>query len=56
MFFHLHKFPLISRSGKLEKLIQESTDDEEGCYLQLHDVPGGATAFELVANFVMVSN
>lgn len=51
MFFHLHKFPLISRSGKLEKLIQESTDDEEGCYLQLHDIPGGATAFELVAKF-----
>ncbi|KAH9300339.1 hypothetical protein KI387_011922, partial [Taxus chinensis] len=51
MLFHLHKFPLISRSGKFERLIQEATDDEEGCHVHLHDLPGGATGFEFAAKF-----
>ncbi|KAL5977122.1 hypothetical protein ACLOJK_021464 [Asimina triloba] len=52
MSFHLHKFPLLSRSGVLEKLIAEASDDgEEGCVIQLPDIPGGAKAFELVAKF-----
>ncbi|XP_031501840.1 BTB/POZ domain-containing protein At1g30440-like [Nymphaea colorata] len=50
--FHLHKFPLLSRSGVLEKLIEESsTADGTACIIQLHDIPGGAKAFELVAKF-----
>ncbi|KAK3008362.1 hypothetical protein RJ639_014890 [Escallonia herrerae] len=50
--FHLHKFPLLSRSGQLEKLIgQLSGDDRPECILQLRDLPGGAKAFELVAKF-----
>ncbi|XP_059463132.1 BTB/POZ domain-containing protein At5g03250-like [Corylus avellana] len=52
MSFHLHKFPLLSRSGLLGKLIEEfSCEDGSGCLLQLHDVPGGAKAFELIAKF-----
>ncbi|MED6120370.1 hypothetical protein PIB30_020386 [Stylosanthes scabra] len=50
--FFLHKFPLLSRSGLLKKLIEElSTDDGYGCTFQLHDIPGGAKAFELIAKF-----
>ncbi|GMP85018.1 hypothetical protein CsSME_00038331 [Camellia sinensis var. sinensis] len=52
MSFHLHKFPLLSRSGLLEKRIGEfSSDDGSICVLQLHDIPGGAKAFELIAKF-----
>ncbi|KAI3988675.1 hypothetical protein MKX01_027039 [Papaver californicum] len=52
MSFHLHKFPLLSRSGVLERLIAEaSNEDEEGCVVQLPDIPGGPKAFELVAKF-----
>uniref|UniRef100_A0A0E0KVR3 NPH3 domain-containing protein n=1 Tax=Oryza punctata TaxID=4537 RepID=A0A0E0KVR3_ORYPU len=50
--FHLHKFPLMSRSGTLQKLINEAAaDDGEPCSVELHDVPGGAAAFELAARF-----
>ncbi|XP_009596601.2 BTB/POZ domain-containing protein At5g03250-like isoform X1 [Nicotiana tabacum] len=52
MSFYLHKFPLLSRSGLLEKLMSESTkEDGLVCVLQLTDIPGGAKAFELVAKF-----
>ncbi|KAI4346326.1 hypothetical protein L6164_007233 [Bauhinia variegata] len=49
--FHLHKFPLIARSEVLESLIKESSRDDEQPVLQLHDLPGGAKAFLLVAKF-----
>ncbi|KAL8145830.1 hypothetical protein AgCh_003833 [Apium graveolens] len=55
--FHLHKFPLLSRSRALENLTRDSSPDEnEGvdykkCPLQLHDLPGGAKTFLLVAKF-----
>ncbi|KAF9588984.1 hypothetical protein IFM89_017663 [Coptis chinensis] len=52
MSFHLHKFPLLSRSGVLERLIAETPDGgEEGCVVHLPDIPGGAKTFELVAKF-----
>lgn len=52
MSFHLHKFPLLCRSGVLEKLIAETSDNgEEGCVIHLHEIPGGAKTFELVAKF-----
>ncbi|KAG6473141.1 hypothetical protein ZIOFF_067048 [Zingiber officinale] len=51
MSFHLHKFPLLSKSGHMEKLIKEISDEEEICVVKLHDIPGGAKAFELVAKF-----
>ncbi|MCL7035506.1 hypothetical protein MKW94_025944 [Papaver nudicaule] len=52
MSFHLHKFPLLSRSAVLERLIEDlSVEDVSSCVLELHDMPGGAQAFELVAKF-----
>uniref|UniRef100_A0A1D1XLW7 BTB/POZ domain-containing protein At5g03250 n=1 Tax=Anthurium amnicola TaxID=1678845 RepID=A0A1D1XLW7_9ARAE len=52
MSFHLHKFPLLSRSGLLEKMIGElSGEDGTSCVLQLHSTPGGPKAFELVSKF-----
>lgn len=43
---------MLSRSGVLENLIGElSGEDEKKCTLQLHDIPGGAKTFLLVAKF-----
>ncbi|KAE8684821.1 BTB/POZ domain-containing protein [Hibiscus syriacus] len=50
--FHLHKFPLLSRSGMLRKLIEECcTGDGASFSLRLDDLPGGAKAFELISKF-----
>ncbi|KAG8385224.1 hypothetical protein BUALT_Bualt03G0019900 [Buddleja alternifolia] len=51
MSFHLHKFPLLSRSGVMERLIAEASEGEEGCVIKLLDIPGGSKTFELVAKF-----
>ncbi|CAK9142862.1 unnamed protein product [Ilex paraguariensis] len=51
MSFHLHKFPLLSRSGIMERLIAEASKEEEGCVINLPYIPGGAKTFELVAKF-----
>ncbi|KAK4360303.1 hypothetical protein RND71_019255 [Anisodus tanguticus] len=51
MTFHLHKFPLLSRSGVMEKRIAEASEGEDGCVIELTDIPGGAKTFELVAKF-----
>ncbi|XP_010241172.1 PREDICTED: BTB/POZ domain-containing protein At1g30440 isoform X2 [Nelumbo nucifera] len=51
MTFHLHKFPLLSRSGVLERLIAKKSKGEEGCVINLPDIPGGTKTFELVAKF-----
>lgn len=51
MSFHLHKFPLLSRSGVLERSIAKASESEEECAIHLHDIPGGAKTFELVAKF-----
>ncbi|PPR93042.1 hypothetical protein GOBAR_AA27632 [Gossypium barbadense] len=52
MSFNLHKFPLLSRSGLLEKLIEEYSNGEgSSLNLRLDDIPGGAKAFELISKF-----
>ncbi|GAY33999.1 hypothetical protein CUMW_009170 [Citrus unshiu] len=52
MSFHLHKFPLLSRSGVMEILIAEASEKaEEKCIINLLDIPGTAKTFELVAKF-----
>ncbi|GMH31054.1 hypothetical protein Nepgr_032897 [Nepenthes gracilis] len=52
MSFHLHKFPLLSRSGIMEKLIAEASEEgEEGCVIRLPNLPGGPKTFEFVAKF-----
>lgn len=48
--FHLHKYPLLSRSGKMNRLIYESRDPELN-KIVLDDLPGGPDAFELAAKF-----
>uniref|UniRef100_A0ACD6AJ78 Uncharacterized protein n=1 Tax=Avena sativa TaxID=4498 RepID=A0ACD6AJ78_AVESA len=50
--FHLHKFPLLSKSALLERLIREKIEKgEDSCVIDLSDIPGGAKAFELAARF-----
>ncbi|KAL6573035.1 hypothetical protein OROHE_002511 [Orobanche hederae] len=44
--FHLHKFALLSKSSRLQKLITEENDE-----IYIHDIPGGSTAFEICAKF-----
>ncbi|MCO5579882.1 hypothetical protein L7F22_033746 [Adiantum nelumboides] len=63
MVFHLHKFPLISRSGKLSQLIAEAvrndekkddeseSEEDSACRIRLQELPGGPDAFEQVAKF-----
>ncbi|KAI3800707.1 hypothetical protein L1987_28801 [Smallanthus sonchifolius] len=52
MSFHLHKFPLLSRSGVMEKLIADASEKgDSNCAINLKDIPGGAKTFELVAKF-----
>ncbi|GAB4829407.1 hypothetical protein Ancab_019079 [Ancistrocladus abbreviatus] len=52
MSFHLHKFPLLSRSGVMERLIANASEEgEEGCVIRIPGLPGGAKTFELVAKF-----
>ncbi|KAL2621933.1 hypothetical protein R1flu_002138 [Riccia fluitans] len=48
--FHLHKFPLLSRSGKLNRLVFDSRDVENS-HIKLDDIPGGPETFELAAKF-----
>ncbi|KAI8532347.1 hypothetical protein RHMOL_Rhmol11G0207600 [Rhododendron molle] len=48
--FHLHKYPLLSRSGKMNRLIYESREGDLD-QVVLDDIPGGAEAFELAAKF-----
>ncbi|GLT52480.1 hypothetical protein SLA2020_258200 [Shorea laevis] len=47
--FHLHKYTLLSRSGKMNRLIYESRQDVHK--ITLDDLPGGPEAFELAAKF-----
>ncbi|KAJ9540281.1 hypothetical protein OSB04_026787 [Centaurea solstitialis] len=50
--FNLHKFPLISRSGLLTRLIEDNpNEDGPLCVVHLNDIPGGVKAFELIAKF-----
>ncbi|KAM3294018.1 hypothetical protein ACQJBY_037112 [Aegilops geniculata] len=48
--FYLHKFPLLSKSSRLQRLVassNEESDDE----VNISDIPGGASAFEICAKF-----
>ncbi|GAB4829659.1 hypothetical protein Ancab_019317 [Ancistrocladus abbreviatus] len=48
--FALHKFPLVSCTGRVQKLISE-VKDSKVTWISLPTVPGGAEAFELAAKF-----
>ncbi|GFP88627.1 BTB/POZ domain-containing protein npy2 [Phtheirospermum japonicum] len=45
--FYLHKFPLLSKSARLQKLVSSSNGDE----IIINDIPGGSSAFEICAKF-----
>ncbi|KAG0519932.1 hypothetical protein BDA96_08G029400 [Sorghum bicolor] len=53
--FLLHKFPLVSRCGRVRKMVVDSKDPDL-LKLELVNVPGGAFAFELAAKFCYGSN
>ncbi|KAL7601920.1 hypothetical protein Lser_V15G24558 [Lactuca serriola] len=48
--FYLHKFPLLSKSGRLQKLVA-NTNGGIGDEIVIHDIPGGPAAFEICAKF-----
>nr|XP_016484756.1 PREDICTED: BTB/POZ domain-containing protein At5g67385-like [Nicotiana tabacum] len=48
--FSLHKFPLVSKSGYIRKIISES-NDADASTVEIPDIPGGSDAFELAAKF-----
>lgn len=48
--FHLHKFPLLSKSARLQRLIA-STSEDNSDDIHISDIPGGAAAFEICAKF-----
>lgn len=48
--FLLHKFPLVSQSGKIRKMVAEAKNPNLS-KLELINLPGGPEAFELVAKF-----
>ncbi|XP_073028548.1 phototropic-responsive NPH3 family protein NPY2-like [Primulina eburnea] len=48
--FYLHKFPLVSKSSHLQKLIS-SASEGNGDEVHIHNIPGGSSAFEICAKF-----
>ncbi|KAK7386743.1 hypothetical protein VNO78_27078 [Psophocarpus tetragonolobus] len=47
----LHKFPLLSKCLRLQRLCSESSDSPQLQIVQLPEFPGGVEAFELCAKF-----
>ncbi|KAK1359016.1 BTB/POZ domain-containing protein NPY2 [Heracleum sosnowskyi] len=48
--FYLHKFPLLAKSARLQKLVG-TVDEGNVDEVDIHDIPGGPTAFEICAKF-----
>ncbi|VFQ71116.1 unnamed protein product [Cuscuta campestris] len=48
--FLLHKFPLVSQSGKIRKMVAEA-NNKNPSELELNHIPGGPEAFQLAAMF-----
>ncbi|MBA0719575.1 hypothetical protein Golax_007240 [Gossypium laxum] len=48
--FHLHKFPLMSKSNRLQKLVLKASE-ENSDEIDMVDFPGGPKAFEICAKF-----
>ncbi|KAM0967948.1 hypothetical protein ACFX13_016688 [Malus domestica] len=47
--FYLHKFPLLSKSNRLQKLVSKANEDSEE--IDMVDFPGGPKSFEICAKF-----
>lgn len=48
--FYLHKFPLLSKSNRLQKLVSK-VNEEDSNEINLSDFPGGPKTFEICAKF-----
>ncbi|KAK7250924.1 hypothetical protein RIF29_33704 [Crotalaria pallida] len=48
--FYLHKFPLLSKSARFQKLVAH-TNEESNDEVHIHDIPGGPAAFEICVKF-----
>ncbi|RDX95045.1 BTB/POZ domain-containing protein NPY2, partial [Mucuna pruriens] len=48
--FYLHKFPLLSKSARIQKLVT-NTNEENTDEVHIHDIPGGPAAFEICVKF-----
>ncbi|CAL4934722.1 unnamed protein product [Urochloa decumbens] len=48
--FYLHKFPLLSKSSRLQRLVASSSE-EKSDEVDISDIPGGPSAFEICAKF-----
>ncbi|XP_021890646.1 BTB/POZ domain-containing protein NPY1 [Carica papaya] len=48
--FYLHKFPLLSKSNRLQKLVMKA-NEENSDEINMADFPGGPKAFEICAKF-----
>ncbi|XP_058067667.1 BTB/POZ domain-containing protein NPY1 [Magnolia sinica] len=48
--FYMHKFPLLSKSNRLQKLVSKA-NEENNDEVQMLDFPGGPKAFEICAKF-----
>ncbi|KAJ0233465.1 BTB/POZ domain-containing protein NPY5 [Hirschfeldia incana] len=53
--FYLHKFPLLSKSARLQKLIATSSNEDNEIHqedeIEIADLPGGPASFEICAKF-----
>lgn len=49
--FFLHKFPLLSKSARLQKIVATTTNDDTNDEVDVSDIPGGPAAFEICAKF-----
>ncbi|KAD6795332.1 hypothetical protein E3N88_06228 [Mikania micrantha] len=50
--FYLHKFPLLSKSARLQKLVANTNEGVgNGDEIDIPDIPGGPASFELCAKF-----
>ncbi|KAK9076145.1 hypothetical protein SSX86_004478 [Deinandra increscens subsp. villosa] len=49
--FHLHKFPLLSKSNRLQKLALTASEENSDSDVHLVDFPGGPKIFEICAKF-----
>ncbi|KAH0463124.1 hypothetical protein IEQ34_007706 [Dendrobium chrysotoxum] len=51
IFFHLHKFPLISKCGKIARLLEDAHDSKDNMQYELVGCPGGPEGFCIAARF-----
>ncbi|XP_047315488.1 BTB/POZ domain-containing protein NPY4 [Impatiens glandulifera] len=49
--FYLHKFPLLSKSARLQKLLATAKEDDAHDQISIREIPGGPIAFEICAKY-----